>query len=203
MTLPVTGDDTGLRIRPFYTFDPDSIFASFDFSLIQICDGDDEMLRNTKSRILISFCVVVILVLACTILCNSRGQQPEDRTEKVISDMKYHNVAIKYVSGNDKLYYQIAASEEFIKQFNLQNWVLTDAENTLTTDKYLVVRIAEKYEIVLFSNQLAKIYDYYGSYGTDEPESLFYKTSSKIQTIVDFLEQSTGSNPYYDVGFEN
>jgi hypothetical protein len=156
-----------------------------------------------KNRLRYIFGSAMILILVCLAACSYQEQPSENRAENAIQDMKDHEVVIKYVNGNDRLYYQITADAEFIQQLDLQNWQLKEADDTLTLDEYLVVRIAENYEIVIYSNQVGKIYDYYGTYGTNSPESLFYETALKLQAIIDYLDMRTTSNPSCNIGFEN
>lgn len=161
------------------------------------------MLRKEKPSCALCFVAILLLMFFCLAVCAQKEQQSENRVENAIQDMVNGEVFIKYVSRDGKLYYQIIASEKFIEQLDLRNWELEETDNILDFDEYLVVRIAEKYEIVIYSNQVGKIYDYYGTYGTRDSEALFYKTALNLQTVVDFLDQHTESRPNCNIGFEN
>lgn len=158
-----------------------------------------------KDGLLLRFTPGVILLFAilCLPACGQNGHQSENRAEETIQAMIDHEVFIKYVSSGDNVYYQLIASDELIHQLDLWSWELEETDHTLDFEEYLVVRLAEKYEIVIDSNQVGKIYDYYGTYGTRDPEALFYHTALKLQTIVDFLDQYAEHCPNCNIGFEN
>ena len=161
-----------------------------------------------KKSLCFALGAALVLVLVCLAVYSHRVQSEknwvENRVVDTIQDMMDRTVYIKYVNDGGKLYYKIAAvSEEFIQQLDLQNWQLKELDNDLVLDEYLVVRIAEKYEIVICSNQIGKIYDYYGAYGTHNPETLFYKTTPKLQEIINCLDQHASKLATYNIGFEN
>lgn len=161
------------------------------------------MLKKERFPFCFMCYVILLLMLVCLAGCTQKGQQSESRVDKTIRDMNGGEVFMKYVNSDDKLYYQMIASNEFMEQLDLQNWELDETGNAVDSEEYLVVRIAEKYEIVIYSNQVGKIYDYYGTYGTCDRETTFYKTTLNLQTIVDFLDQYAESLPYCNIGFEN
>lgn len=161
------------------------------------------MLKNTGRPLRFMLFLILLLMLVCLFAYAQKGQHPENRVENTIQDMVGNEIFIKYVNSDDELYYQMIASDEFIEQLGLQNWKLEETDNTLDFAEYLVVRIAEKYEIVIYSDQVGKIYDYYGTYGTCDQEDLFYKTTLDLQTIVGYLGQNAESRPNCNVGFEN
>lgn len=162
------------------------------------------MLKKESSPlcfILYAFCCFTLIV--CLSACTQNEQQSESRIETAIRNIESSEISIKYVSGSDESYYEMIASDELIQQLNLQSWELDKTGQASDPEEYLVFRIAEKYEIVIYSNQLGAIYDYYGSYANRDAETTFYTTTLDLQAIVDFLNQHAESRPYCNTEFEN
>lgn len=161
------------------------------------------MVKNRKFWLCFTLFVILLSMLICLTACNRKKQQSENPVDNAIQAMVDHEVFIKYTNNDNELYYQIIASDELIEQLDLQNWEPNETGVSLDFDQYLVIRIAEKYEIVICSNQVGKIYDYYGTYGTYTSETLFYKTALNLQTLMDFLDKYAQCLPGCNIGFEN
>lgn len=163
------------------------------------------MLKYNKNKLYFSLTAILILTFICLITFKFKEQQLklETKIEDTILDIENHEIFIKYANGNDILYYYIIASDNFVKILNLNNWELEGAKGIQNSDEYLVIRIAEKYEIIIYSNQTSKIYDYYGALGTYDSEVFFYKTNLDLQTIINFLNNYAESSLTCNVKFEN